>query len=356
MSETTHTHKTKDQGRPPNFVNDEMRMDVIRILLEGHTTAQVVVRANAEWKARGESYRIKEFQVRVIIQHAAKTGMLTLHPPPDRGRARALADAFELSRSAIDVTISNGSIDAVAARAAAVVREKMLALDKPTVGLGFGAGGTTSEVARHLENELFGAGDPLPDISFHALTTSFDVTKPSHDPTAFFTRFEKYGPGVRFVGLLAPPLIEVEKYGPCRTEPIIDKAVEQREAIDIIITSLAHFEDEHSQLKQLTQMKGAIDRTSLTSRKVVGDLMYCPYSAKEPIHYKKGKRVMTLFELEELRAFAATPGKEVILVCGPCPGCGKTRHEALRPLLAQSELRVFTHIVTDLETSRALLR
>ena len=63
---------------------------------------------------------------------------------------------------------------------------------------------------------------------------------------------------------------------------------------------------------------------------------------------------MTLFELDQLKKMVES-GKHVVLVAGPCLQCGRSKSEALRPLVKQPSLHVFNHLVTDIGTANELL-
>ena len=44
------------------------------------------------------------------------------------------------------------------------------------------------------------------------------------------------------------------------------------------------------------------------------------------------------------------------IVAGPCMLCGKTRSDALRPLLSEPALRIWSRIVMDMETAAELVK
>ena len=81
----------------------------------------------------------------------------------------------------------------------------------------------------------------------------------------------------------------------------------------------------------------------------IGDVMYRPFNARGPITRSTGIRAVTLFELDELVEFAAQRDKAVVLVAGPCGNakCGRSRSDALLPLLEEPSLDVWSHLVTD---------
>ena len=47
--------------------------------------------------------------------------------------------------------------------------------------------------------------------------------------------------------------------------------------------------------------------------------------------------------------------KHVVLIGGPCGDCAVAKTEALRPLLEERSLRVFSHLVLDAGTAERLL-
>jgi hypothetical protein len=87
-----------------------------------------------------------------------------------------------------------------------------------------------------------------------------------------------------------------------------------------------------------------------------GDVQFRPYTADGPLTEACPVRAVTLFELPELVQVAATEDKYVVLLGGPCGECGQSKTDSLLPLLAQPELRLWTHLVTDAQTARELLQ
>src|SRR4051812_20370667 len=81
-----------------------------------------------------------------------------------------------------------------------------------------------------------------------------------------------------------------------------------------------------------------------------GDVQFRMYSDTAPITPPRGIRAVTLFELSELVEMAGSRNKFVVLLSGPCGAtdCGRTRTDALRPLLTQPKLRVWSHLVCDI--------
>jgi hypothetical protein len=81
---------------------------------------------------------------------------------------------------------------------------------------------------------------------------------------------------------------------------------------------------------------------------------YRPFSEKRPVTQSRGAlRAITLFELEELRELAKQDGKYVVLISGPCDVCGENREDALKPVMVNDDLKVWTHLVCDIATAEA---
>jgi hypothetical protein len=67
-------------------------------------------------------------------------------------------------------------------------------------------------------------------------------------------------------------------------------------------------------------------------------------------------RAVTLYELEDLVGLAVQKNKHVILIARQCGLCGRTRADALHPLLTNPSLKVFSSLVMDAATARELLQ
>lgn len=59
---------------------------------------------------------------------------------------------------------------------------------------------------------------------------------------------------------------------------------------------------------------------------------------------------------DELRNVARDPAKDVVLIAGPCGICGRSREDALLPLLTQDALDVWSYLVLDDTTALECLR
>lgn len=87
----------------------------------------------------------------------------------------------------------------------------------------------------------------------------------------------------------------------------------------------------------------------------IGNVQYRPYTAKAFVK-NEALRAVTLFDLDELVLIANSPEKAVILIARRRADDGRTRSVALRPLLSNPEMQLFSHLVIDEATARELLR
>jgi DNA-binding transcriptional regulator LsrR (DeoR family) len=163
------------------------------------------------------------------------------------------------------------------------------------------------------------------------------------------------GDTVKFTGLFAAPLLDANRYDELKSQKLATKAFAESNAIDIVVTSLASSEDEHGYLyRYLDNYDGrdALDR--LAGRGWLGDLQLRPYDENGSLAITEGAKPVTLFELEDLVALAHKPAKHVVLLCSPCGHCNKPKTRALLPLMRQSNLHAWNHLVLDAGTAREL--
>jgi DNA-binding transcriptional regulator LsrR (DeoR family) len=219
------------------------------------------------------------------------------------------------------------------------------------VHVGFGAGSTMMLVARYLAERLRAEVTP-PRVVLHALTSGFSVVEPANAPVAFFNLFHGI-PGVSYRGLFAPAFVAEPEWEKTLENVGVRESVEEKDKLQVVITSLASRKDEHGELNRFMAANaelGSRARHVLDDQQGrVGDVMYRPFSERGPITHKTDIRAVTLFELQELVRFAAETSKAVILVAGPCgaPECRRSRSDALLPLLQEPSLDVWSHLVTD---------
>jgi DNA-binding transcriptional regulator LsrR (DeoR family) len=159
---------------------------------------------------------------------------------------------------------------------------------------------------------------------------------------------------VDYVGLFTPPMVRTRDYPAFKEDPDFKAAFDAAQQIDIVISSLASATDEHGTLN--TYLKRAPKDTALLRRNGwVGDLHYRPYSNTRPLLANTERRAVTLFELADLAAIAAAPHRHVVVLSAPCGRCGRTREDAVWPLLEAPDLQVWTKLIIDVKTAEQLL-
>jgi hypothetical protein len=219
----------------------------------------------------------------------------------------------------------------------------------PAVHVGIGAGSTTQRVTRYLAERVRSL-DVRPHLVLHALSSGFNVQQPTTAPVAFFSYFDGM-PEVEFRGLFSSGYATREEWHTMRRNVGVRESFACRDEIDVIITSLATVDDPHGELNRFmalnTDFGPEVRKILDETEKREGDVMYRPFSKTRPITREVAIRAVTLFELEELVAFAKRADHTVILVAGPCAECKKMRTRALLPLLREPSLAVWTHVVTD---------
>jgi hypothetical protein len=114
--------------------------------------------------------------------------------------------------------------------------------------------------------------------------------------------------------------------------------------------------DEHDLLCKFLRQSSRQGVGRVLPRECIGNVQYRPYTAKGPVEEKPGDlRAVTLYELEDLVRIAGQKNKHVILIARQCGICGRTRAQALRPLLTNPNLKVFSTLVMDAATAKVLL-
>jgi hypothetical protein len=338
---------------------------------------------NAIWIAKETKARFNEplhrTQVYHVLAEGRARGYFRLTPPRDELLAERLMDRFVRSRRSdvkstaasrvpkvievvnhgLEISLENVAIAASDAALSVIkdchkraLKRGVLPGDEhPAVHVGFGAGSTTMLVARHLAQRLRAEESP-PGLVLHALSSGFNVAEPATAPVAFFNFFHEI-PGISYRGLFASAYALPKDWQKTRNHVGVRESFEERDKLDIVITSLASKEDPHGELNRFMEVNQDLGRKARQVLDVeqhrLGDVIYRPFNEQGPITKAAAIRAVTLFELHELRAFAADPSKAVILVSGPCGdgGCRRSRHDALLPLLTVPSLDVWTHLVTD---------
>jgi DNA-binding transcriptional regulator LsrR (DeoR family) len=305
-----------------------------------------------------------------IVAEGRRRGFLQLKAPSAMRAAREVALQHSISERALRVVNVRGSgafehtAYAAADLAIEAMREMASGL-KRSIHVGLGAGTTTMLVAQRLAERLR-TERVVEKLTLHALSSGFSVESPQTAPVSFFSLFHAARCKVDYVGLFASPFVETGDYERLVATAGVRESMRLAGQIDLVITGFASAADSHGALRLFldqAERPGRTaglpdadrDRRDLKAAGWVGDVQYRPYSQAGPIRLERGIRAVTLFELDDLAALAARSGKRVILVAGPCGGCGKTRAPALAPLLTNPSLKVWSDIVLDIATAERLV-
>ncbi len=336
--------------------------------------------AIAEW-LRTEKNRSDFNRERIypLFREACRRGFLLLQAPTEQELERRLLDHFHLDEKRDTISVVNVSGDTAAKHVTATAADKIVDLifrvakekkekfphdpEKQAVHIGMGAGYAAMLVAKRLAQKIH-SGDEVPQLVLHAISAGgFLPNEPHKSPSTYFTYFDPSITNIKFVALFSATVINNDEHKSLQDNPSIRFCFDQKDDIDIVVTSLAAADHEHGLLVQyLTHLvdQGLMEPDLLKNMREagwVGDVQFRPYSEEGPLPNACPVRAVTLFELEELVEMARSKDRNryVVLVAGPCGECGATKKRALKPLLANEKLRLWTHLVTDVRTARELL-
>jgi hypothetical protein len=316
------------------------------------------------WLKSQKGYTGSRESVYPLLRLGQRRGFVILLPPRAKRAAERIADRYQQAADSIRVVDVRGPVAlervAVAAADQAVDLIKALGRKKKRDGandvrvhVGLGAGWTTRVVARRLADRLR-LDESVPALTLHALSSGFAVTEPRVAPGAFFNFFDGEHLDIEFVGLFAPAAVPSTEYEQTKSLLGVKRSFQLADEIDIVITSLASASDPDSGLGQFMDLAEE-EKGALLAAGWVGDLHYRPYSRTGPIQLDPGMWAVVLFELPKLLQRVRDNKMQVILVAGPCGRCGRSRSDALRPLLEAADLKVWSWIMMDLDTAEELV-
>lgn len=326
----------------------------------------------AEWvrKTYGREDMNRE-RIYPMFWEAMRRRFLLLLPPRERLLAQQIAETFGLDHlkrdeEAIQVVNARGpeapkNVSGVAADVVYRLIHK-LGRKKRKVHVALGAGLSSMHVAQRLAQRVY-SDLRCPNLVLHALSAGgFLVDQPHKAPITYFSYFSGALTKVEYVGLFSETVVSRQEFERVRDNPGVRESFARAGEIDIVITSLAAAGDPHGMLGQFlhTLAKQNSIRSDAIQRMLeagwVGDVQFRPYTPDRALDTECPVRVVTLFEIADLVRLAQTTDKYVILVAGPCGECGQPKTEALLPLIENPELRLWTHLVTDVETAAAVLQ
>ena len=312
-----------------------------------------------------------------LFWEAARRNYLLLQAPRELHFAQRLAERYSVAQYAEDTeriqVVNRRGRDApthVAAAGADLIlslvkrlgkRKREQGVTSPRVHLGLGGGFSAMMVAKRLASRLYSDLE-CPRLVLHALTAGgFLVDQPQKAPVTYFSYFDDLLIETEFVGLFSAPVVLSGEYQKVIGHPGVHESFERADEIDVVVTSFATARDEHGLLSAYLKhliAKGELRPEvlhELASMDWVGDVQFRPYSATGPIVEGCPVRAVTLFEIADLVRRIERPDKYVVLLAGPCSECGTAKTEGLLPLLTQPSLRLWTHLVTDVQTAAELL-
>lgn len=346
-------------------IDDELLFEVCKKFLSDDIgVKQIANELNAEWKNRGIDHSVTREQIYSMINEARKRGYFLLSPPLNKAVGQRIADRYRKDPDSIHVVPVRKNLGDVASATARLALDLIRELGdkkdkkkkKNTVHLGLGAGWTTMLIAQELAKRLRAAKEIRP-LALHAMTPGFEIERPRSAPASFFGFFDNLGVPIDFVGLFAPAVVFTRDYASTKGWAVVADAFARAKEIEIVITSLASAADPHGDLNTFMEHADKPHFKALKKAGWIGDVQYRPYSRSGPITTDTGVRAVTLFELSDLVKRAKSEDTPVVLVSGPCAGanCNRLRDDALKPLLEEPELKVWSHLVLDLDTAEALL-
>jgi DNA-binding transcriptional regulator LsrR (DeoR family) len=188
------------------------------------------------------------------------------------------------------------------------------------------------------------------------MLSGHDKGDPTTDPNSYFSYYVNpptLQTHTRFVGFRAPAIVRTSSIPELMEIPELTEAFDEVGELDIIATSGADWEDEHSSLLNCMQISEPTMRT-LKDAGTVGDMLWRPLGPTAPITTATEIRALTLVELAQLPGFIES-GKHVLLMLGPCSVCNRHKGKILRTILSQ-EQHLVSHVVTDSRTAGYLVK
>jgi len=337
--------------------DDTLLISVCERFLRGDRIKEIL-----QWLEGEHAVILKREHIYPLLRQARKRGYLFILPPPDGYLQQRICDRYDTTKDRVHVLRVRGETARhyVAEAAAEQIVELIhqVGESKRRVRIGLGGGGTVMGVARALAERLRSESS-LPKLGLHALTSGFDVNNPRTAPVSFLGYFDQVASDIQYVGLFAPAVVEAREYQHVKTLIGVDESFNKAREIDIVVTSLASASDPHGDLNRFMKLSEERDKdnsvAALRRSGWIGDVTYRPYSKTGPIATTKGMRAVSLFELQDLVELAHKPNKHVLLVAAPCGRCHQAKGDALRPLLEEKNLELWTHLLMDLTTAQDLL-
>ena len=391
-------------------LDDEERLSLAaELFCQGKSPSQIQRELSERFEEtirREEPYR--------LLQLAGALGYFIYRPPLEEGLGEKLSDKWDLSGAYV---VQTGVLGDVASRAAEVLldliqqewmvkrsgiapRGGRMEADRDeevgTVRIGLAGGRTVLKIVRALV-ELLKREDPYkvpPVLGFHTACTGIDYHDPSTDPNAFTTHLLRV-PGIDTrtfaVPYQAPPIMRPDVRAMLEEEPDMRKAARLFKDVDILVTAGSSWrikeisssgeirkapdpvpdpdwDPDHpnplntiySQLKALMLKRDKKGYNRLLKAGTVADMLWQPLTFNGPVEFETKVQAMTLSPLKRIPDFIDR-GKKVLFVLGPYEDGYHKGDVLLAALGAEADAGysfppLFTHLVCDHRTARAVLR
>ena len=329
----------------------ELMSALAGLFMKGLTVKEMQNEMVERYGKAGEMNREQPYR---ILREAGRRGFFRFIPPPDHTIERRISDHFlwlkriNVVRTVVPLDVARETAEMLMRLVQECYRNEP---DKNEVHIGFAAGLSMREVAKSFAHMLTYPVPGLPEtLVFHAMLSGYDPGNPTTDPNNFFTFFI-HPPTLqfrtKFVGFRAPAIVETESIPEFTRINEIRNAYEAANDLDIIVTSGADWDDEHSSLLRCMERSSSTVET-LRGEGTVGDMLWRPLGATAPVTTPTSVRALTTIELTDLPKFIQR-GKHVLLMLGPCAQCDHHKGRILRTIFAQKE-HIVTHVVVDSRT------
>jgi DNA-binding transcriptional regulator LsrR (DeoR family) len=318
----------------------------------------------AQWlRDQTPSIDVGRTRVYGLLGEAKRRGLIRLQVRSAGTLEERLARVLGLDRDRLRVVDASGPVtgDQVAHRGAQMTLEVVRALAEATdydlLRIGLGGGHTLRRVSTHLAEMLRREATDRPRLAVHALSSGFDPRVPQNAPITFLGMFESVAD--ELVGLFTSGVYEHDDAQRLRDQPGVAESFRLARKIDVVVTSLASARDRTGPLYRFLSQPGRPEleqsRRQLLELGWVGDVLYEPYGDDGPIGAELPVQPVSLIKLRELRSLARHDQKAVVLVVGPSES-GRSKADALVPVLTRPSLRVWSHLVVDSGTAVDVLR
>lgn len=322
---------------------------VAALFMEGHGAPQIARILKEEWHLYPGQAPVTRETVYPLVSRAVRLQLLRLVPPIAHTLQKQLVSQFAPATETCPVHVVNvqhpSQVDQVALRAAetaaGLIRTRYDATRRP-VKLGLGPGRATLDFCRHLAPMLLAELHP-PQVELYAITASCPPDRPEVAPVSFFNLFDR-AVAVRCFGLFAENVVQVADYAKILLSKGVRETYAHKDSIEIIVTSMGDFDDPHDQLRSF------LDDSWKSSW--VGNVQYRPFDDEGPVD--GSERAVTLFEISDFVRLAAQRDRHVLLIARQCSACGKAYGRALRSILTNPRLKVWSQLFLDVPMARAV--